>query len=115
MSDVLTLEGLSAPLRALRMLALDFPDLPAPVVDVTAIYPDRLSLSLHPSNGGFAAFEAWRTALGIASDAVDFNVQCDHRTAVMTAHIEYGGADVALTGYTEVPADVRRSRAGVAW
>lgn len=114
MSEILTLEGLSAPLRALRLLALDFPDLPAPVIDVTAIYPNRLSLSVHPSNGGFAAFEAWRAALGIAPDAVDFNVQCDHRTAVMTAHTEYGGADIVLTGFTEVPAGARMSGAGVA-
>ncbi|WP_329286708.1 hypothetical protein [Streptomyces sp. NBC_01455] len=114
MSRILTLDALSAPLRALRLLALDFPDLPAPVVDVSSIYPDRLSLSVHPSNGGFAAFEAWRAALGIAPDAVDFNVQCDHRTAVLTAHTEFGGADVALTGFTEVAAGARMSGAGVA-
>ncbi|MFJ5267105.1 hypothetical protein [Streptomyces sp. NPDC088358] len=115
MSEILTLEALSAPLRALRLLSADFRGLPAPVIDLSSIYPDRLSLSLHPSNGGFVAFEAWRAALGIAPNAVDFNVQCDHRTVVMTAHTEYGGADVTLTGFTEVPADVRRSRAGVAW
>ncbi|WP_393098618.1 hypothetical protein [Streptomyces sp. LN325] len=114
MSTILTLDALSAPLRALRLLALDFPDLPAPVVDVSAIYPDRLSLSLHPSNGAFAAFEAWRTALGIDPDAVDFNVQCDHRTGVLMAQTEYGGADVELTGYTEVPAGTRPSGAGAA-
>ncbi|QIY63104.1 hypothetical protein HEP85_17495 [Streptomyces sp. RPA4-2] len=114
MSTILTLDALSAPLRALRLLALDFPDLPAPVVDVSAIYPDRLSLSFHPSQGGFTGFEAWRAALGIDPSAVDFHVQCDHRTAVMTAQTEYGGANVALTGFTEVPAGARMSEAGVA-
>ncbi|MFJ6831419.1 hypothetical protein [Streptomyces sp. NPDC091209] len=109
MSTILTLDALSAPLRALRLLAVDFPDLPAPVVDLTAIYPDRLSLSVHAMQGGFTAFEAWRTALGIAPDAVDFHVQCDHRTGVLSAQTKYGGADIELTGYTQVP-----DRAGVA-
>ncbi|MEV6531609.1 hypothetical protein AB0M86_18790 [Streptomyces sp. NPDC051639] len=114
MSEILTLDALSVPLRALRLLALDFPELPAPVVDLSAIYPDRLSLSVHPSHGGFAAFEAWRTALGIAPDAVDFHVQCDHRTGVLIAQTEYGGADIKLTGYTEVAAGTRPSEAGAA-
>ncbi|MFF2997311.1 hypothetical protein ACFVTC_22540 [Streptomyces sp. NPDC057950] len=114
MSDVLTLEGLSAPLRALRLLALNFPDLPAPVIDVSSIYPDRLALSFHVSQGGFAGFEAWRAALGIAPDAVDFHVQCDHRTGVMTAQTKYSGADIELTGYTEVPAGTRSYEAGAA-
>lgn len=113
MSTILTLDALSAPLRALRLLAVDFPDLPAPVVDVSAIYPDRLSLSVHESQGGFTAFEAWRTALGIAPDAVDFHVQCDRRTGVLNAQTEYGGADIELTGYTQVPAGARLP-AGVA-
>ncbi|MEV6531690.1 hypothetical protein AB0M86_19220 [Streptomyces sp. NPDC051639] len=114
MSTILTLDALSAPLRALRLLAVNFPDLPAPVVDVSSIYPDRLSLSLHAPQGGFTAFEAWRTALGIDPDTVDFHVQCDHRTGVMTAQTEYGGADIELTGYTQVPASARLSGAGVA-
>jgi hypothetical protein len=114
MSTILTLDALSAPLRALRLLALDFPDLPAPVVDVSSIYPDRLSLSVHASQGGFPAFEAWRAALGIDPGAVDFHVQCDRRTGVLNAQTTYGGADIDLTGYTQVPAGVRMSGAGVA-
>ncbi|EGX54417.1 hypothetical protein SZN_38058, partial [Streptomyces zinciresistens K42] len=51
MSAILTLDGLSVPLGALRLLAVDFPDLPAPVVDVSSLYPERLSLSLHSSQG----------------------------------------------------------------
>ncbi|WP_328450720.1 hypothetical protein OG780_21960 [Streptomyces sp. NBC_00386] len=113
MSAILTLDALAAPLRALRLLAVDFPDLPAPVVDVSAIYPDRLRLSVHASQGGFTAFEAWRTALGIAPDVVDFHVQCDHCTGVLNARTEYGGADIELTGYTQVP-DGARMPAGVA-
>ncbi|MGW6261731.1 hypothetical protein [Streptomyces sp. NPDC055085] len=98
MNEILTLEGLSAPL-----LALDFPHLPAPVVDMSSIYPDRLALSFHESQGAFPAFEAWRAALGIDPGAVEFHVQCDHRTGVLNAQATYGGADVELTAYTQVP------------
>ncbi|MEW2315227.1 hypothetical protein [Streptomyces bauhiniae] len=104
MSAILTLDGLSAPLRSLRLLAVDFPDLPGPVVDVSTIYPDRLSLSWHDGQGGFASFEAWRAALGIDPSAVDFHVQCDGRTGVMQAQSCYGGAHIALTGYMRVSA-----------
>ncbi|MGA5319816.1 hypothetical protein ACPCIU_05185 [Streptomyces seoulensis] len=102
MSAVLTLEDLSVPLRSLRLLAVDFPDLPGPVVDVSSIFPDRLSLSLHDGQGGFASFEAWRAALGIDPAAVDFHVQCDSRTGVMQAQTVYGGAHIELTGYMQV-------------
>ncbi|BDH08411.1 hypothetical protein [Streptomyces seoulensis] len=104
MSTVLTLDDLSAPLQSLRLLAVDFPDLPGPVVDVSSIFPDRLSLSLHDGQGGFASFEAWRAALGIAPAAVDFHMQCDGRTGVMQAQTFYGGAHIELTGYTQVAA-----------
>ncbi|MFD7885107.1 hypothetical protein ACFV3N_22030 [Streptomyces bauhiniae] len=102
MNALLTLDGLSAPLRSLRLLAADFPDLPGPVVDVSTIYPDRLSLSWHTGQGGFASFEAWRAALGIHPATIDFHVQCDGRTGVMQAQTFYGGAHIALTGYTQV-------------
>ncbi|MFJ6507595.1 hypothetical protein [Streptomyces sp. NPDC091879] len=104
MNEILTLEGLSAPLLALRLLALDFPHLPAPVVDVSAIYPDRLALSFHESQGAFTAFESWRAAIGIDPGAVEFHVQCDHRTGVLTAQAKFGGADIELTAFTQVPA-----------
>ncbi|MFE4701058.1 hypothetical protein ACFRIC_28760 [Streptomyces sp. NPDC056738] len=110
MSTIPALNALSAPLRALRLLAVDFPELPAPVIDVSSIYPERLSLSLHPLQGSFAAFEAWRVALGIAPAAVDFHVQSDHCTAVMSAQTRYGGAEIVLTGYMQVA-----ERVGVAW
>ncbi|MET7612221.1 hypothetical protein ABZX97_14080 [Streptomyces seoulensis] len=104
MSAVLTLDGLSAPLRSLRLLAVDFPDLPGPAVNVSNIFPDRLSLSLQDGQGGFASFEAWRAALGIDPAAVDFHVQCDGRTGVMQAQTFYGGAHIELTGYMQVSA-----------
>ncbi|MFE9812155.1 hypothetical protein [Streptomyces sp. NPDC005548] len=106
MNKILTLEGLSAPLLALRLLALNLPHLPAPVVDMSSIYPDRLALSFHESQGAFTAFEAWRAALGIDPSAVEFHVQCDHRTGVLNAQSKYGGADIELTAFTQVPATV---------
>ncbi|MFE3497164.1 hypothetical protein ACFXOS_29550 [Streptomyces sp. NPDC059175] len=114
MNEILTLEGLSAPLLALRLLALDFPHLPAPVVDVSSLYPDRLSLSLHESQGAFTAFETWRAALGIDPGAVDFHVQCNSRTGVLNAQANYGGADIELTAYTQVATAARLSGTGVA-
>ncbi|MFG3141004.1 hypothetical protein ACGFZA_32960 [Streptomyces sp. NPDC048211] len=114
MNEVLTLDAMAAPLRALRLLAVDFPHLPAPVVDVNSLYPDRLSLSLHEQNGAFTAFEAWRAALSIDPAAVDFHVQFDGRTGVLNAEAKYAGATIELTAYTRVPTTARLSTAGVA-
>jgi hypothetical protein len=45
MNENLTLTDLAVPLRALRLLAVDFNHLPAPDVQVTPIYPNRLGLT----------------------------------------------------------------------
>ncbi|GAA3104232.1 hypothetical protein [Streptomyces goshikiensis] len=95
----LLLEGLDAPLRALRLLAADHPHLPAPTVSVSTIYPDRLELSFHD---GFNAFEAWRDALMIDLNRVDHHVHADGRTQVLAAEVQYAGACLCLVGYTEV-------------
>ncbi|MFD7878956.1 hypothetical protein ACFV5G_33505 [Streptomyces sp. NPDC059766] len=107
------LHSLSAPLATLRLLTVDFPHLLAPNIDANPLYPNQLSLSWHDFNGGFAAFEAWRSALGIHPDAVTFHVQRDGQTGVLEAQAAYGGADIELTGYTQVPADARLSGVGV--
>ncbi|MCM2392507.1 hypothetical protein [Streptomyces albipurpureus] len=103
MSEPLTLTALAAPLRLLRVLAADFPNLPAPDVDVSTVFPDHLRLRFH---GDFAAFEAWREALVIPSDAITYKEQSS-RTRVLTALTEYSGAALILTGYSEIPAPVR--------
>ncbi|WP_326651565.1 hypothetical protein [Streptomyces sp. NBC_01750] len=95
----LTLNYLTAPLRVLRMLAVDFPDLPAVHVHVSPIYPDRLELALHHD---IAGFEAWRAALAISPDAVTGHVQGDGTTLCLEAAIEYAGAMVYLVGYAPV-------------
>ncbi|BBC35861.1 uncharacterized protein SGFS_071550 [Streptomyces graminofaciens] len=103
MSEGLTLDGLAVPLRVLRLLAVDFGHLPAPEIDVSTIYPDRLVLRFHHD---LADFEAWRDALGIAPDDVAYREQSDGRTRVLKAHVEYAGAVLELIGYGDVQAPV---------
>ncbi|MFJ9027308.1 hypothetical protein ACIRQP_02035 [Streptomyces sp. NPDC102274] len=105
MTDALTLGGLAVPMRALRLLALDFPHLPAPDVHLSTISVERLELSLHDVAMGdsFAAFEAWRDALGIAPDTVTFRVQANGGTRVLRADCRFGDAEVGLIAYASVP------------
>ncbi|PAZ17520.1 hypothetical protein CLM62_02025 [Streptomyces sp. SA15] len=106
MTDALTLDELAVPLRALRLLALDFPHLPAPHVHLSTVFVERLELSLHDvarTGDSFAAFEAWRAALGIAPDTVTFHVQADGRTQVLRAECRFGGAEVGLIAYATAP------------
>ncbi|MCI3276273.1 hypothetical protein [Streptomyces cylindrosporus] len=100
MSDGLTLDDLSVPLRALRLLAVDFGHLPAPAVRVTTIWPDRLELDFHED---LAGFEAWRDALGIVPDAVTHDTQSGGRTRVLRTTTEYAGATLELVGYGHIP------------
>ncbi|MGW3284054.1 hypothetical protein ACWDR3_05315 [Streptomyces sp. NPDC001002] len=101
MSDALTLDGLSVALRALRLLAVDFGHLSAPVVHVTTIWPDRLALEFHDDLSGF---ESWREALGIAPDSVTYDTQSAGRTRVLRTMTEYAGATLELVGYGHLPA-----------
>ncbi|QFQ99751.1 hypothetical protein F9278_30395 [Streptomyces phaeolivaceus] len=103
MSEILTLDGLAAPLRALRLLVTDFGHLPVPDVQVSPIYPDRLELRFH---NDLNDFEAWREAVGIAPDAVEYREQNGARTRVLTVSGDYAGAVVVLTGYGDVTAPV---------
>ncbi|MEV5937965.1 hypothetical protein [Streptomyces sp. NPDC051994] len=98
--STLTLEGLGVPLRALRLLAVDFGHLPAPEIDVSTIYPDQLALRFHDDLHGF---EAWRAALSVAPDAVELRAQGGGRTWRLEADADYGGARVYLVGYAAVP------------
>ncbi|GGP37268.1 hypothetical protein [Streptomyces melanogenes] len=98
---VLTLSDLTRPLQALRLLAADFPRLPAPCPSVSTVFPDVLALSVYDD---FAAFEAWRDALNIAPEAVVHRVQSGGRTAVLKAATVYAGARVELVGYSSIPA-----------
>ncbi|MGW0945194.1 hypothetical protein ACWD4O_21950 [Streptomyces sp. NPDC002623] len=111
-AETLTLDGLAVPLRALRLLAVDFGHLPAPVLSVSSIYPERLELSLH--RGGLPGFEAWREALGVAPDDVDFHVQGDGRTGVLCTLTAYAGAELELVGYGDVDIPASAAAGGAA-
>ncbi|MEV7146700.1 hypothetical protein AB0O05_09455 [Streptomyces sp. NPDC093084] len=100
MSQDLTFDGLAVPLRVLRLLAADFGHLPAPHIDVSTVFPDRLQLRFH---GSLTAFETWRDALGIAPDTVAYHEQCGD-TRVLMASVDYAGAVLELVGYGDLPA-----------
>ncbi|MFE5871679.1 hypothetical protein ACFQ6V_23945 [Streptomyces roseifaciens] len=97
---VLSLGDLRVPLVALRLFGADFAHLPAPCLSVSTIYPDLLELSFHD---GLAAFEVWREALGLASEAVSYREQSAGSTRVLHAEGDYAGARVRLTGYAKIP------------
>lgn len=99
MRNVDILHGLAPALSALRLLAVDFPEMPAPTVHVSPIYPTLLELSLHDDLG---AFEPWRIGLRIAREDIDFHTQSDGRTWVLCAATDYAGARVKLSAYGEV-------------
>ncbi|MFJ9244231.1 hypothetical protein [Streptomyces sp. NPDC101776] len=103
MTENLTLDSLTAALRVLRVLTLDFGHLPAPTVHISPLYPDRLEIAFH---SGLPGFEAWRKALDIAPDAVDFHVQSEGRTAVLRVVTTYAGAELELVGYGDIAAPV---------
>ncbi|MFD5784807.1 hypothetical protein [Streptomyces sp. NPDC126933] len=95
-----TMSDVAVPLRALRLLAADFPALPAATVGVSTIFPDRLDVSFHDD---FGAFEAWRSALGIDPATVTYGEQSGGRTRVLTAWADYVGARLRLVGYSTHP------------
>jgi hypothetical protein len=93
---VTTFADLSRPLALLRMLAVDHPQLPAPNVDVSPIYPNYLTLSVHDD---LAGFEAWREALSIDPDMVRHNTQSGGTTLVLKGSATIADAEVQLIGY----------------
>ncbi|GGK23719.1 hypothetical protein GCM10011583_64570 [Streptomyces camponoticapitis] len=95
--NALALTDLDVPLRALRTLAVEFPDLPAVDVQVSQVYPDRLELSIH---NNLTAFEAWRTALGISPDAVAWHGEA--RMFWLEGVTTFAGAAVHLTGFAKL-------------
>ncbi|MFG2137289.1 hypothetical protein [Streptomyces sp. NPDC048650] len=95
-----TMNDLAAPLRLLRLLATDFPDLPAMNVDVSTLFPDRLELVSHDD---FGTFEAWRAAVGILPESVTYAEQSAGRTRVLRAATDYAGVRLSLIAYSANP------------
>ncbi|WP_275463766.1 hypothetical protein [Streptomyces noursei] len=102
--NALVMSDLAAPMRALRLLAADFADLPAVNVEISRIYPGRLELSCHD---GFAVFEAWREALAIPPETVTHG-ELDEGTRTLKAYIDFVGARLRLIGYsrTQRPVEI---------
>ncbi|WP_255949372.1 hypothetical protein [Streptomyces odontomachi] len=99
MSENLPLSGLAVALSALRLLTADFGHLPAPTLDVSTVFPNRLRLAFHD---GLSGFEAWREALEVPGDDVLYSEQEDGRTRVLKARVAFAGADLELIGYADV-------------
>ncbi|WP_460067131.1 hypothetical protein [Streptomyces sp. YKOK-I1] len=110
-TETLTLDGLAVSLRVLRLLAVDFGRLPAPTIDVSPIFPDQLGLRFHDD---LAGFEAWREALGIVPDNVDYREQGDCSTHVLKASVDYAGAVLELTGFGDVDTPAPAAAGGAA-
>ncbi|MFH9953291.1 hypothetical protein ACH4OX_03610 [Streptomyces roseolus] len=96
------LSDLTGPVTALIALEAKFPHLPAPCVNLTTVFPDRLELSFHYDD--FTAFETWREALNMPAADVEHHVQGNGTTAVRTVHGLFAGADTWLVGYAPIPA-----------
>ncbi|NSC22606.1 hypothetical protein FM076_16075 [Streptomyces albus subsp. chlorinus] len=88
---------MSAPVAALALLMAGDPNLPAPTVHMTTVYPDRLELSFYDEP---TAFEPWCAALGIEPGTVEERSQEGGSTHVRKAVTSYGGATVRLISYT---------------
>ena len=72
-----------------------FPHLPAAVIQVSGVYPDRVNISLHDD---LADFEAWRAALGILPEWVGQSGLTDTSQS-LTGTGRFAGVEVVLTGY----------------
>ncbi|WP_432090908.1 hypothetical protein [Streptomyces sp. NRRL F-5630] len=94
------LKDLNGPLAALELLFLEHPDLPAPTVGMSTIYPDRLRLDFHDDP---ADFEAWREALD-ADPATVVLHRWGTDGGALTVCSAYAGASVELIGYLTLPA-----------
>ncbi len=97
---------LAAPLAALRLLAMDFAELPAPSVKISPLFPNQLELSLYDDLG---LFETWRAALGIAAADVEFRELDAGRLWALRASCAFAGAELRLVGYGESLARTRES------
>ncbi|MFI0897085.1 hypothetical protein [Streptomyces sp. NPDC020983] len=90
-----TAEQLPA-LEALIVIGRTFAHLPAITINLSPIYPGEIVLSVHDD---LAAFEQWRTALGIAEGDVDHQQRPRSTHMVLKARTTFARATVELVGY----------------
>jgi hypothetical protein len=96
MTEQLTLRDVSAPVAALTLLMAGHPDLPAPDIQVSPVYPDRLRLAFHGER-----FDAWLSALRVDLATVTAHTQGDGLTKVRKVTTAYGGAQIKLVEFIE--------------
>lgn len=97
MSERLTLRDVSAPVAALALLMAGHPDLPAPHIDISPVFPERLRLGFHGE-----PFDAWLAALVVAPETVTTGTQSNGQTNVRKVTARYGGAEIELAEFTQV-------------
>jgi hypothetical protein len=101
-----TLGGQGAAITALASLRAAMPHLPAAVIGLSDIWLDLLDVSFHPrdddpTSSALAAFEAWRAALGVTTDAIECRQTPGAAFMTLRATIRWGGAEVRLTEATD--------------
>jgi hypothetical protein len=101
---VITTRDLYASAQALRFLVDEFPSLPAPMVSMTDLFPDRLNLHFYD---GLGAFEAWREALSLKPEAVKGDAVEDGEMMRLTAEVPYEAVTVCLSAYAPLPSAAR--------
>jgi hypothetical protein len=94
MNEAVTLADQRRALEALAQIAAAFGHLPAACFDIGDVFPDRIDISVHDDLG---AFEAWRVALGIPADAVEFGTMTNR--TYLIGRGSFAGVAVKLTGY----------------
>ena len=65
-----TVAGQQATLAVLTRVGAAFPHLPAAEMNISRVYLDRLTISLHDDIGDF---ETWRVALGVPHESVEYD------------------------------------------
>lgn len=102
-----TVDDMRAPLKTLRFLADEFPELPAADVHVSRLFPDQVELAFHDDLG---AFEAWRAALAIRPEAVRFGTQgVDDSTMNLRVQALYGACTLSLVAYGPAPSALHKT------
>lgn len=99
-----TVADQQATLAVLARVGAAFPHLPAAELNVTRVYLDRLTISLHDDIGDF---EAWRVALGVPHESVEYDTLPG--VTALKATVQWGGGTIELVGYGPLPLrDVER-------
>lgn len=78
MTEQIDFGSLAPALAFVARLAVLHPTLPAPSLDFSGIFPNRVRLCMDSA----PEIEAWREALHVPTEAVDFSVRSDGRMRI---------------------------------